>query len=538
MAEDDFLQLQKGLSELFGYFRQLSPGQLQGLCQIVNPGQDSTLDFRLLEALLQRPLPEFCKLVEFAEQYFDGLQGVPQNRGPFEKDERAHFALFYRLYSFKKLLEAVQKFDLLLKIIELIPTEKSQYEQLCILDELRVNLNQLNEHEIRAVHTQMIEISKYEPGTESEQLPDLIRINGSFHFFASLQLMLMWSIQDILTIWLKFPSFNHLQLLLLTKLKELSTSDLWDIIGLVFPASQIMPIEEEIMPPSGEATQPQRTAPRPDAPRPRNPQGPTISISEQPPDRCIYKRNVKPAPTVAIEGHNNVNDGTLYLVPLLMRCDNMEEVSKLMSGNDPVKVMATKTLSFRKLKITQTSHQLNETLFSLRFELRKYHGSHYEVLDTCTTNPFAVCSHSTQLKTRPKALPIIMEVIPQTGDPMGGTKVAILGSNFEESPTARVKFDEIEIRPTFHGPKTLIVLTPKHLPGTVTVKICNEPNQWSSSVGIFTYGSEGGVTYDSSFDNSTETSGLNNNYSLPFDQNLFDEIDYNGFFAGQDLKLN
>lgn len=436
---------------------------------------------------MQQPLKEFQQLVQFAEQHFDGLQRMGElNTDLHEKDERAHFTLFYRLYLFKRLLESVKGFDLLLKIVDLIPSEKSQYEQLCILNELCKHLHQLNEREIQEVHKQMMEISKYEPGTESEVLPELIKIQGSFHFFSSLQRILMWPIEDVLRLCQIFPSFNYIQLLLLTRFKELPPADLWDITGLVFPASQIVP--QELIPSPASLRHQQNTQNSAQNPTQA---GPTLFISGQPPDRCIYKRNVKPAPVVIIEGHNNQNDGSLFLVPVLIRCDNMEEVTKLMTGNEPTKVMATKTIAFKKLKITQTSHQLNETLFCLKFELRKYFGpldsTNYQVLHSCTTNPFAVCSHSTQLKTRPKALPVITEMIPPQGSPAGGTKVAILGNNFEESPTARVRFDEVEIRPTFHGPKTLIVQTPKHVSGTVKVQICNESNQWSTSVGIFTF---------------------------------------------------
>ena len=55
-----------------------------------------------------------------------------------------------------------------------------------------------------------------------------------------------------------------------------------------------------------------------------------------------------------------------------------------------------------------------------------------------------------------------------SGPTSGLTRVAVLGANFVESPTTRVKFDNIEVMPIFHGPKTLICVTPKHIPGTGT----------------------------------------------------------------------
>lgn len=99
------------------------------------------------------------------------------------------------------------------------------------------------------------------------------------------------------------------------------------------------------------------------------------------------------------------------------------------------------------------------------------------------SNPILVLSHSTQLKVSPKLLPTVTEVIPYGGSENGGTRVAILGSGFCDSPTVRVKFDHIEVMPIFHGAKTLIVATPQHEPGTVEVRVCNDLNSWSESTG-------------------------------------------------------
>jgi ankyrin repeat protein len=78
-------------------------------------------------------------------------------------------------------------------------------------------------------------------------------------------------------------------------------------------------------------------------------------------------------------------------------------------------------------------------------------------------------------------------VIPLSGPPSGATRVVILGSNFIESPTTLVKFDNVEVKPYFHGPKTLICHTPKHPPGTVSVKVCNDLGRWSETEASYTY---------------------------------------------------
>ena len=113
----------------------------------------------------------------------------------------------------------------------------------------------------------------------------------------------------------------------------------------------------------------------------------------------MYKRNLKPNPTVQlVEDEENSMETNLYIAPILIRCDTLEEKSKLMTGNKPVKVAPGRVVSFRRLKITSTSHQQGESLFAIKFELRRYHGNEYEILDFVQSNPICVLSHSTQLR--------------------------------------------------------------------------------------------------------------------------------------------
>ena len=234
----------------------------------------------------------------------------------------------------------------------------------------------------------------------------------------------------------------------------------------------------------------------------------SLFISDQPPEKCVYKRNVKPPPSVTIEGNMKLFDGNVYVVPILSRCDSAEDLPNMMAGNGPVKLAVTRVVTFSRLKVLATTHQLNETLFALRFELRRYNGDDFQVLDSVTTEPFTVVSHSTQLKPSHKNLPAVSDVIPDRGPASGSTRVAILGTNFQDSPTTRVKFGDYEglsfswsvvadpsltpcssflVMPIFHTAKTLIVHTPKHEPGPVRVYVCNEPNAWSAVAGSFTY---------------------------------------------------
>jgi len=131
---------------------------------------------------------------------------------------------------------------------------------------------------------------------------------------------------------------------------------------------------------------------------------------------------------------------------------------------------------------------MNESHFGIRFELRSYSHdmNEFKVLHHVTSNPICVFSHSTQLKTTPKTKPALKELIPSKATPNRKTKIAILGNNFVDSPTTRVKFDDIEVIPVFHGPKTLICFTPESLTGKVRVQVCNDPNSWSN-IGSFNF---------------------------------------------------
>lgn len=174
--------------------------------------------------------------------------------------------------------------------------------------------------------------------------------------------------------------------------------------------------------------------------------------------------------------------------PILIRCDTGEVVDFLLAK--PVKVVTNKVYQFKKLKITQTSHQNSESLFSIKFELRRYtdtKSDQFTIIHSVSTNPICVLSHSTQLKPASLAKPVVTDVIPGDGPITGGTRVVILGTNFIESPTLRARFGNIEVYPIVHGPKTLICTTPPNQQGIVEVSVCNDVNVWSDQCGRFSY---------------------------------------------------
>lgn len=354
-----------------------------------------------------------------------------------------------------------------------------------------------------------------------------------FHLYRALRQLLQLELTDLNQLRESLPRFSLTQLVLITRLVEVGVWDAMDLQNLLSGADasggkpargplastmQLTRAEQQQHQSSSSAQAPldplalalnrqpfggvndddmNIDADGGDDESSVDPSGLRLEIIEQPPEKCVYKRNIKPAPTIMVVGENNSdNDGHLFVVVILLRCDTGEAQYTLITGNKPTQVTSGRVIPFKRLKILVTSHQMNETLFSLRFELRRYADAKaaekgttndYQLLGSVTSNPVCVLSHSTQLKPTSSVNPVVLEVIPMSGPTSGLTRVAVLGANFVESPTTRVKFDNIEVMPIFHGPKTLICVTPKHAAGTVEVRVCNDAKRYSESAGKFTF---------------------------------------------------
>lgn len=84
-------------------------------------------------------------------------------------------------------------------------------------------------------------------------------------------------------------------------------------------------------------------------------------------------------------------------------------------------------------------------------------------------------------------MPSVNEVVPTTGSTQGGTRVVVLGTNFEDTPALLVKFDNIAVIPEFYGAGTLICITPRHIPAQVSVTVSNNAKDFGKSLGTFTF---------------------------------------------------
>mmetsp|Transcript_14131 Transcript_14131/g.15632 ORF Transcript_14131/g.15632 Transcript_14131/m.15632 type:complete len:971 (-) Transcript_14131:88-3000(-) len=484
-------QIKQGLLELLFLLQSLGNTQVVGLCQFVNPGASPELDVGSLHDLVQQSgAPQVEKLITEANQ----AQSQQYPEGGANSRQIEQFTTLWLLYQLQALLSGLSSVQLM-KLFEVVPTTAAPEAQLNILQQLQQLFGDLQPAALQSLQEQI----RSSPGMELKRLNEIMLLaSQDFHLYQPLLGVLQLETHELLGLKEVLPTLEYIQLIQLLRLfaegknGSYSMMEYRSLLVKEDPLDNIQTVPAFVTPPSDSIVTDAQIAKVLD--EASNAPPPTIAgeklrleIVEQPPDKCVYKRNVKPTPTVMIVGDNSNFDGNLYVVPTLLRCDTFEEEPELITGNKPAKVTTGRVLPFKRLKILCTSHQMKETLFSIRFELRKYKGAEYTVLGACTSNPIQVLSHSTQLKPAAHSKPVVQEVIPCSGPPSGFTRVAVLGNNFVDSPTTRVKFDKTEVMPIFHGPKTLICHTPRHGPGTVTVHVCNDAKRWSDTAGTFTY---------------------------------------------------
>ena len=222
----------------------------------------------------------------------------------------------------------------------------------------------------------------------------------------------------------------------------------------------------------------------------------SLQIVDYPPAQSVYKRNLKPNPSVSLHGDDSGVEGVLYVAPVLVEGENMSPLEGKLNGADAIRITSGRLVVFKKLKIMITSHQQNDTHLHLRFELRRYPVSpppgqsptgDYEVLDRVQTGELTVKSHSTQIRQKAPPKPVVHEVIPTWGGIEGNTKVALVGAHFIQGQHLFVRFGEEKVAATFHGPGTIVCRTPKHPEGVVDVQVSNDDDRWSERVHTFTF---------------------------------------------------
>lgn len=389
------------------------------------------------------------------------------------------FHVFYDLFLLRDLL-AKTPIDSLVLLLSIVHSDNLA-QRISRIEGVHGVLTQIGPAAISDIHAAL-----NEPADDQQALIDRLRgfvtlDDQHYHLYQTLVSLFCQDKTSLIVISNSLAYLSTPQLALLPRLTPLNQDDINDIINIFNPP---MPSGRGIPLDLGGAEMQEGDSGSPFQ----------ISVTEQPPERCVYKRNVKPGPTVVVTGGDDSElDANIWMVAIITRCDTEEDCPNFLTGNPPTRLTPSRRFEWKRLKVMVTSHQQNETMFALRFELRRYPQDAnaedpmvpFEVLAEVTTNPILVLSHSTQLKVPIEALPSVVEVVPASGTPAGFTRVAILGRDFVESPTTRVRFGTTEVHPTYHGPKTLICRTPPHVQGRVEVRVCNDLNGWSHSCGHF-----------------------------------------------------
>ena len=541
-------QLKKNLLELLFLLKALSNNQRQSLTHFERCEHD----------ILKQDLPHIIEtsndeqlenLIQISQEHPEEIKNMKKQEGNntlyYSVEQIVSFGCLFRLLLLQEMLHVFLSINQLMKLIEIIPVIAPD-QQLKLLHQFRQLLLNLSTETIQTLHSEL------QSGKNSSDILDIFFESDfsqdQFFLCQPLTGLLHSDLEDVLHICDVLPKLQPLQLVQLIRLFQLDPLRILEIrqflspyqngwLGLQGLVDEQLPEEEndEISMRMEESSVNELS----------------LVIIEQPPERTVYKRNLRPNPAVMIKGDERriLKPGeSLCIVPVLYRCDTLDPVQKLSDPN-PINATVGSVVKFKRLKILITSHQLNETLFFIRFELRKTDGNKQsETLASVQSNPIMVVSHSTLMKacsffflsllSFPSLLlpslflgptfyfisakfrtvvsfpslvllflclphetneyyflliaakeikPSIAEIIPTTGTTNGGTRVAILGTNFVDSPAVRVKFDDSEVIPIFHGTGTLLCNTPRHHPGQVMVSISNNGKTWSDKIAFFTY---------------------------------------------------
>jgi len=227
------------------------------------------------------------------------------------------------------------------------------------------------------------------PGSEQQLLIELVDLNNEHaYLYRPLGLILNLETNELSKFHEVFPVLEPMQLMIVARLIQVGITYTFDLYNLYHGNKNVVVngMDAVIGGNNGD-----------EIPL-------TLEILEQPPDKCVYKRNVKPNPSVTLVGDSTLIDGNLYIVPTLVRCDTFTAEPKHLAGNEPTKVGACKTFQFKKLKILVTSRQMNESHFGIRFELRSYSNdmNEFKVLHHVTSNPICVFFSLYSTKTNSK----------------------------------------------------------------------------------------------------------------------------------------
>eukprot|EP01130_Rhizamoeba_saxonica_P007400 TRINITY_DN2995_c0_g3_i2.p1 TRINITY_DN2995_c0_g3~~TRINITY_DN2995_c0_g3_i2.p1 ORF type:complete len:463 (+),score=79.50 TRINITY_DN2995_c0_g3_i2:601-1989(+) len=215
-----------------------------------------------------------------------------------------------------------------------------------------------------------------------------------------------------------------------------------------------------------------------------------LRIHKQPPAQTVYQRILRPFPVVMLVGPSETEAVNFFVETTLLREDNGSEIPLCLDGTTVMRFTGGSFCTFKKLKILSTSQQQG-TKFRLRFQLKQYVGSIFQIVEGATieSEPIEVFSHTcylTKSKKNSKKPAKLIEVLPNTAYP--GERVAILGENFVKGKKLTINFGDIKISPQFHEMGTLTCTVPDGIPNSVvTIKVTNDGKTYDTSEATFTF---------------------------------------------------
>lgn len=390
--------------------------------------------------------------------------------------ERSSFTYLYNMY----LLQDVMRFRFndhqLMLVCEMIPNSPNPEYQFQILQLQQQLLVQL-------MPDQLLHLSEVDAAQRPEQLQHLVaELDARFGLVCDGVLRLLeGGAENMLAIQAALPALLPLQLVQLLRISKIDPFD-------------VLQLSQWLSPDAGQGSRGLHALLEDPMDEEMSLQ---LRVVEQPPEKSVYKRNLKPNPRVMVVGDTSaMGDEQLVVVPKLCRCDTQEILEDKLTGHTPVVVTGGSMAVFKRLKLLCTTRQNDGSLLSIRFELRRLGPDQKpgELLTFVHSNPIVVVSHTTQMHEPVTQLASVIEAIPGSGPTCGGTRVAVIGHNFLQCDKARVQFGESEVSGQVYGEGTIVCMTPhRDRAERVDVRVTNDGRQWSSSAASFEYVDVGGA---------------------------------------------
>lgn len=205
----------------------------------------------------------------------------------------------------------------------------------------------------------------------------------------------------------------------------------------------------------------------------------SLKIARQPPPKIVYQRILRPFPVVRLEGDvQETSQNNLFVDATLIKQDSEEEViPNILEGNKCVRITQGVFSVFKKLKIQATSQQ-QQTLFRIKFSLKRYLENSFQLIPDATviSEPIEVFSHSLYLDRHDSTKippPVINEIVPPLAKV--GSRVALLGSNFSNTANTIVALnDNLKVSSQYHEQCTLLFTVPDVMEGEYTLAVSND----------------------------------------------------------------